>query len=63
MVTDKYKRYAIKKGLNKYKPVNTMQDLPNGGETTTKRQQAYILSDDVCDEMDKCNHDKGEAAI
>ena len=63
LVTDEYKRYAIEKRLNKYNPVNAMPDLSHREEMTTKRQQACILSDDVCDEMDKWNHDEGEAAI
>ena len=40
-----------------------MQDLPHGGKMTTKRQQVCILPDDVCDEMDECNHDEGDAEI
>ena len=40
-----------------------MPDLPGEEETITKEIKACILSDDVCDEMDECNHDGGEEAI
>ena len=63
MVTDAYKRYANEKGLNKYSLVNAMPDLPREEEMITKEIKACILSDDVCDEMDECNHDGGEEAM
>ena len=40
-----------------------MPDLSHGEEMKTKRQEACILSDDVCDEMNEYNHDGGEEAI
>jgi len=63
MVTEEYKRCAIEKELNKYSLVNAMPDLSHGDEMTTKKVEACILSDDVCDEMEECNHDGGEEAI